>query len=610
MRKSILILTFVGAVLITFGQGNKFKRTEKQISGAELYPVETNDPMGPASIKSMSQLDLVDDAIGSTLYDLQTYNSLQHRMYTWPDGTTGVTWNMDLFGGNWLELGTGYNYFNGDAWGNIPPVIVEENHPSSSPNYFRFGENGEIIVSHYFDSHWKLGIYTRETRGEGNWEINILEGPEENVGIAWASLMVNGPDSKTLHILAKTTENPYMGQNSAFIYNRSSDGGYTWDIEHYYFEELGPNYLNNVGRDTYTWALPKGDTIAFTTGFGTGNGYVMKSYDNGLSWEKISVYENPFSPYAGGETPHFGAGDGTSAVALDSEGKAHVVFGRLVYYYDEEEILHYFPDSEGLVYWNEMMPMLDTTIVSSYTLDHLEAGGNLVGWATSPSSPSILGFGTYYLSLTTWPQMIIDEYDRIFVVYSGVSPYHHNEVVNYRHIFLNSSDDTGDTWNGIEDLNMDITYSFSECIFPSISPKIVDDKLRICFQEDFEVGLYVWIGQQEFPSDNIIRYMEIEVDSVVDIPELRDKLNDGISCFNSPNPFINNTAFNIRLHKETPVEIQIFDLKGQKVDELNPGHVSKGTHIIHYQNTKMDPGIYIYKIYTSGPSVAGKIVVR
>ena len=205
----------------------------------------------------------------------------------------------------------------------------------------------------------------------------------------------------------------------------------------------------------------------------------MKSIDNGDTWDQISVYENPYSTYSGGATPRFGAGDGTSAIALDSEGKAHVVFSRMVYYYNYQSQLLYVPATEGLIYWNESMPMLDTTSVSSYTLEHLEEGGNLIAWVTGGTS--LLGFGTYYLSLTTWPQILIDEYDRIFVVYSGVSPICHNEVMNYRHVFMNSSDDSGETWNGIEDINNNLLYSFSECIFPCDLTKNCAMKLRIMF---------------------------------------------------------------------------------------------------------------------------------
>lgn len=104
--------------------------------------------------------------------------------------------------------------------------------------------------------------------------------------------------------------------------------------------------------------------------------------------------------------------------------------------------------------------------------------------------------------------------------------------------------------------------------------------------------------------------MEVEVDSVVSTPENRNQFNEGIFCSNYPNPFTNSTQFKIQLAYDTKVIIQIHHVNGQMRDELNPGYLSKGTQIINYQNTKLEPGIYVYKIIASGQSFAGKIMVK
>jgi len=50
---------------------------------------------------------------------------------------------------------------------------------------------------------------------------------------------------------------------------------------------------------------------------------------------------------------------------------------------------YFYPTTEGMIYWNESMPMLDSTVISSYTLENLEAWGNLVGWVV-PDTGTIL----------------------------------------------------------------------------------------------------------------------------------------------------------------------------------------------------------------------------
>lgn len=610
MRNLLLVISMMGLLSYSIGQHKEIILTKQQ-KQAEVYSKFNIEQESDKPLQSAPTSNIKDDAVGQSLYDLQTYNSLQRRMYTWPDGSTGITWIMGFESGSWPDQGTGYNYFDGNNWGTTPSQIIEENQPSNSPNYFRFGENGEIIVSHYQGDHWKLSFHTREIRGQGNWESFELEGPESNVGVAWASVMVNGDDNKTIHVLAKSTENPYMGQTSAFIYSRSQDGGITWDILHHYFDELGLNYLNNVGRDTYTWAYPKGDTIAFTTGFGQGNGYVMKSFDNGNTWDKISVYENPYSPYEGGATPRFGSGDGTSAIALDSEGNAHVVFSRMVYYYDDMSTPHYYPATEGLIYWNETMPMLDTTAVSSYTLDHLQDGGNLIGWVTSSSGDSTLvGWATYYLSLTSWPQIVIDPDDNIYVVYSGVAADYDNNFENYRHIYANSSNDNGETWNGLMDINTDLIYTYSECIFPAISPIVQNSKLNICFQYDEEPGLYVWIGQQQNPTDNTIQHISLDASIFVGTEENYHKESKLYLCSNYPNPFKDQTSIEFQLNQESNVILQIRDITGKLKINYDLGLKEEGNNVIQFENRNLKSGIYFYTLITENEAYSGKMVVR
>lgn len=611
MRVTLLMIALMGLFSISIAQHKEIVLTQKQKSKVALYPKTSTSPINTTVLNVGNTGSSKDATVGSTYYDLQTYNSLQRRMYTWPDGTTGITWAMGYLSASWSDIGTGYNYFDGNNWGTSPAQIIEQNPPASSPNYFSFGEEGEIIVSHYKGVHWKLAFHTRETRGTGNWDYFELEGPEADVGIAWASVMVNGADNKTIHVLTKTTENPYMGQTTSFVYCRSQNGGSSWDIQYHNFEGLGPDYLNNVGRDTYTWAYPKGDTIAFTAGFATGNGYIMKSYDNGNNWDRISVYENPFSPYTSGETPHFGSGDGTSCIALDSDGMAHVVFGRMVYYYNYLSNLYYVPTTEGLIYWNESMPMLDTTAVSSYTLDHLSEGGNLIGWVTSQTGDStLLEFGTYYLSLTTWPQITIDPSDRIFVAYSGVALDYNNEVMNYRHIYVNSSSDKGETWNGMKDINTDIVYSFTECIFPSISPHIQDSKLHCCFQEDYDHGLYAWIGQQEFPTENRIRYMPVDINTIVGQEEYTTETSRLTSCTNFPNPFKDKTTFEFQLKQAAHIILEIRDITGKRFLNQNLGLKHAGRNVIQFENQNLESGIYFYTLKSDNESISGKMIVQ
>ncbi|MEZ5195355.1 MAG: hypothetical protein R2764_02825 [Bacteroidales bacterium] len=441
MNRLITVLMLLGISLCSFGQFKEVKVPNHLISQSIPMIIKSENPDGYGTAEGIIGQKFEEAIVGETIYDLQGYNSLQQRIYTYPDGTIGMVWMMGFETGSWEDRGTGYNYYDGQEWGYSPTSRVESIF-SGWPCYAPLGESGELIVSfHYDNSFWELVLNKREQKGEGLWEESYLNGPE-TYGLAFPAVITNGENNSTIHLLAITRGGDYMGQPGALLYYRSQDGGQTWDILHHYFEELGPDHLTLVFGDTYSWAAPRGDTLAFSVGFTSEDGYVMKSYNNGDSWEKIEVYHSPYSPYPGGATPTFGAGDFTSSVALDSQGKAHVTFGRLRYYYNNQSVQYYLPATEGIVYWNEDMDALDSTSISSYTLDNLISKGNLIGWITPHNGDStLMGWGNYYVSLTSYPQINIDEQDRIFVIYSGVTAGYDNGVKNFRHIFGNSSND-------------------------------------------------------------------------------------------------------------------------------------------------------------------------
>jgi hypothetical protein len=70
--------------------------------------------------------------------------------------------------------------------------------------------------------------------------------------------------------------------------------------------------------------------------------------------------------------------DGGVSLALDSEGKAHLVFGRMRVSDDDYVAANnsYYPYTDGLIYWKEGMPVLDTTALEDW--DGLIANGNLI----------------------------------------------------------------------------------------------------------------------------------------------------------------------------------------------------------------------------------------
>ncbi len=85
---------------------------------------------------------------------------------------------------------------------------------------------------------------------------------------------------------------PYEGLSGATVYSRSDDGGQTWDPENVILEGMGSDYAKTWGADDYAWAEPNAGIIAFVSFGGIADGIIMKSDDNGDSWERITFYES------------------------------------------------------------------------------------------------------------------------------------------------------------------------------------------------------------------------------------------------------------------------------------------------------------------------------
>jgi len=606
MYKPIFFISLF-AIFINVNAQFKEVSVPEHLKKAELYPFKSYVPMDLKKNPAIMQKTFDDHVIGQTTYDLQTFNALQQRIYAFPDGTIGLTYMKGFELGTWSDRSTGYNYFNETEWGSNPTVIPEPGN-SGWPCYAPLGQNGELVVSFYYDGDtWGLTFNIREVKGEGEWITSNLDGPD-GYGISNPAMITNGPDNNYIHLLVSTRGGEYMGQSRAVLYYRSLDGGDTWDITSHFFEELGAEFFTWIPGDAYSWAAPKGETIAFSVGFLAEYGFIMKSLDNGDSWERTTVYENPYSPYPGGATPTFGAGDITQSIALDSQDKAHVVFGRMKYHYDIQGNMWYTPATEGIIYWNEDMNPLDTTIVSSYTLDYLIENGNIAGWIIGDSP--LLGWGLYYVSLTSFPQINIDDQDRIFLFYSGLSSEHSAGSKNFRHIYGNSSSDGGFTWNGITDCNIDLIYLWAENVFPAASPTLSDNKIHMFFQSDDFQGLHVWTNEHD-PTDNNIVYMSIETALLTSTNESFSNVNESVEIYSIyPNPFHNYTNLTMDLFQSCDVMLNIFDIQGKILRTESFGTIPKGKQVLKFERKDLNSGIYYYSLHTNESLKTGKLIIQ
>ena len=453
--------------------------------------------------------------IGDTWYDLQTWRTMQNRIYYYEDGTMGAVWNMGFDFPQFPDMGIGYNYFDGNSWGPLPTQSVTSVW-AINPSYTAYLENGEMVVSQGENG---LIISTREEKGTGNWQEGYFSGS----GYKHPVVVTSGVEHNIVQLLYLDTDDSFVPTPAqpvrGFIhYARSTDGGQTWDPAGQ-APGLGPdNYLGfTIG--SYIWAEPKGDVIAFVAGDYLTDLVLMKSSDGGDSWQKTVIWEHPYPFFEifTFNSDTFYCNDGAITVALDSEGKAHVAFTlSRVYSSTAQDTAWYEKEIDGVVYWNEDRETFSNNINALNPYGHPDSelieDYSLIGWIQDINGNGQLeildDFGTYPTpGMNTMPQITINEANLIIVAWSAVTEVYDNGMANYRHIWLRGSPDGGLSWGNFIDLNQDLIFIYSECVYPALSPFFDFEYFYLTFQEDNEPGLY----EPNLPlySENNIWFMSV-----------------------------------------------------------------------------------------------------
>ncbi len=457
--------------------------------------------------------------IGETFYDLQSMGGNQSRIYLYDDGTIGSVFTFGMEYIAFQDRGTGYNYYNGNEWGPEPLERIETE-KTGYPSYSPWGENGEINIAHYSGASVEgLAIYERATKGTGAWSSFVLHGPNPQAELLWARSVTSGPDHSILHVIALTepTSNDlkeYMGQETALLYSRSFDGGQTWDIQNTILPGTDSSFFLGFQPDTYEIAA-KDNVVAILVGEYWTELFLLKSLDNGSNWTKTTIWNHPYPLHVSGTpTDTFYCADGAHCLAIDNNGKVHIAFG-INRTLDDSVGTWWFPFVDGVGYWNEDMPAFSNNVnaLSPYgdPGSELIENYNFIGWMQDINGNGTLDIlgdpGYYYLGMSSMPQLVIDEQNRIYFIYSSVTETYNNGTQDYRHLWARASTDDGQTWSDFEDLNSDLIYIFSECVFPSCSPTS-DEYIHLVFMEDNEPGLAVR-GDLDPYGPNEIVYMQV-----------------------------------------------------------------------------------------------------
>lgn len=625
--KRILLLTIVsGIVVLGFAQRASLTPEQRNYAVKRIKPITETMNFNNQVITTDKQalLTPVENSIMElNRYDLQTNSSMQNRIFVYDDGTIGAAFTFGLAEAAFADRGTGYNYFDGTAWGSYPTARIESDR-TGWPAYAAWGENGEINCSHYSGAAvGGLNISKRSDKGTGTWEESVFHSPEPLAEYLWPRMTTGGADHSVVHVIGLTMPVAnggvvYQGLDGALLYSRSTDGGATWDPQHLLMEELSSSYYNSFSGDTYE-IQAQGDNVAILYGESWQDLAIMKSTDGGSTWTQTIIWQHPYPFYVTGQvTDTFYCADGAHALAFDQSGMVHVVFG-INRAYSDAAGSYWFPLVEGLGYWNETRPTFSSDMdalcpYSDCSYSELVENYSLIGWAQDINENGtwdILGeVGAYYIGASSQPQIVVDDMNGIYVVWAAITETYNNGIQDYRHLWGRYSPN-GDWWGDkFVDLTSDLIHIFDECVFPSVASNSTDEDFWLVYQTDIEPGLAVR-GDLDPYTDNTIRVMTVpKIDLKVGINENTMPVYDYDVLQNYPNPASGATTVKVNIREASEVALSVVNMMGQQVLEVAPRTMLKGMNEITFDVSDLASGTYFYTVKAGNATVSKKMLVE
>ena len=484
-------------------------------------------------------------SIGTTTYDLQSNAAIQNRIVHHADGSISAGWTMSQeYNTSFSDRGTGYNFFDGTSWGAQPTDRLEASR-GGWPSIIAMGSGKEASITHNSNFGY-INSTLRPTIGSGSW----FENPASSGNMIFNRSAVGGLNKETIHMIAVTASSnfggaTFNGLDGALVYHRSQDEGVSWDIQNMQLPGMDTSMFIGMNGDVYAIAA-QGETVVVAYFDDWGDSFIVKSIDNGDTWTKTTFLDFPVDKYVvddgfdldgNGIFDRVYSSDNNGAVLLDANGQAHVFYG-IMQYADEyltDASTSWNPATNGISYWNESFGA-DNTLAMSNNDIWISDNLNIIATAPDLNGDGIVGgvdnaggYALYYNSRASMPNAGCSANGDIYLSFSGYTETLDNGSQVFRHIYIIRSTDDGQTWSNPKDVTPHIIWNGErECVFPSMNP-IVDDKIRIIYQQDSEPGLAVR-GDEDIIDNNEIIYLEIDIAGLFATNSSTSNSTTAVSC--------------------------------------------------------------------------------
>lgn len=519
-------------------------------------PVSANRPTSP-SPGAWGTL------IGQSTYDLQSNRAPANRMAMTGTNLSAVWTQTCSLGSspNFTNRGIGYNLttnggtsFTSGPAGNCPSNFGIATQRTGWPEVTHV--NGNEFVA----AHTGSGIVTtKRGLGSGAWSamttLSFSTGTDGGTANAtWPRMVSNG---SSLHMVycsngSATVPQAPSGVLNPMLYNRSTDGGLTWDRQNVLLPGMDATNFNIIGPDNYAIGI-NGNTVAIATGSMGDHLVIWKSTDNGTTFTARVVIGNytdadtlDIDGQAGGDTATVIAPDGSMSVVVGSTGKVHWFSGtqliQVVRNASGRWVAtgNYYPDAaREMWYWNDV-ELTNTTPVIAAQLDMTVPGGSPFQTLATGSNSTREIYGQ--IGPVSMPTAVTDTNGDVYAIYAGgrlgttddgtANGQYYRDLYVVRLSFTgNNQVQTYAPKNISRDLEgvFDGAASISEeSVFPSAVHNVVNGKIHYQWMSDFAPGTALLPSSGADPEgENAIMYDAMNLASITWTPAF---LYSGTSC--------------------------------------------------------------------------------
>jgi len=580
-----------------------------------------------------------------TNYDLQSNAFVANRMYQMPDGSVAVAMTMSHEENQSAsDRGTGYNFCvggdNENGWGDQPDARVEGSLRTGWPTITKYGANGEILACH------KDGIYVfyRTTAGEGEWipvngtgklPVQVPAGYANAAEPSWPRIATSGDNNNIVHIVADIQFSGTTTTQTQIVFR--SEDLVNWTCE---FSPLAAYDAHEgiYSADDYAIAANGHNVAILYSGSVTGGAEMFKSTDDGLTWTRTMIWENPYYglDWENDEASIFtdtlyAANNG--AITIDNDGIAHVAMNCFEFIHDELGTSYsywYGLAVDGIAYWNETMQApiqsadgnphhalrLWWPIEGGY-VSHIEDDSvRFCGWIQPDPDTYWQGWSNdmfyresdyinHWMGCSATPAIAVDPVGNLTVAYSAplMSEEDNDGQYYFRRIFVSEKENGTDVWNVAKyNITNGFDFSYTENVWPvAVTNPVSTNKFWFAFQTDSNIGLY-WgtDATQTTATSNGINVINV----ITDMDGVEENEATDVVYGIYPNPATDYIVVESAMNANATVTF--INLAGQTVKSYNTNLVAGHNSI----NIDLESGVYFCTINANGFNKTTKVIVK